>query len=53
MTRKKFEREVMNWVVLLKNAEKRCESINIESYWPRRAIREGRVNNDTGSIFWI
>jgi hypothetical protein len=42
----------MNWVVLLKNAEKKCESINTESFWPKRAIREERVNNGTDSQFF-
>jgi len=43
----------MNWAVLLKSAERKCESTNIESYWPKRVIREGKVNNDTGNLFRI
>jgi hypothetical protein len=42
----------MNWAVLLKNAERKCASISIENYWPKRVIREGKVNNDTGNLFW-
>ena len=42
-------KEVMNWVVSLKNAEKKWESTNIENSWPKHAIREERVNNVTDS----
>jgi len=52
-SKSEFKREVMSWVVLLKNAERKCESISIENYWPKRVIREGKVNNDTGNLFWL
>jgi hypothetical protein len=48
----RYEKEVMSWEVLLKNAEKKCESTNTASFWPRHDIREGKVDNDTVNLFW-
>ena len=42
-------KEVMSWVVSLKNAEKKWESTNIESFWLKHAIIGERVNNATDS----
>jgi hypothetical protein len=38
-------KEVVCWAALSKNEEKKWESTNIASYWPRHAIRDERANN--------
>jgi len=42
---------VICWAALLKNEGKKCGNISTENFWREHAIREGRVNNDTSSIF--
>jgi hypothetical protein len=37
--------EVVYWAASSRNEEKKCESTNIASYWPRHAIRDERANN--------
>lgn len=41
----KKKEEVIGWEALLKNEERKCENISIESFWPERAIKEERANN--------